>query len=291
MPTVGKWCENDQFEGSYDPAAAEALLTENGWAKDGSGFWAKDGAVPEIRWMINTGNKRREDTQALMIPDFAGQGLQRRRRQLVTPTRCSRSGFLLWTTTWPCTSAPPARTRRSTSIMHCDQIPSAENNNQGQNQTGWCNEEASRAHVAPRTPRSTRPQRIELIHQIGQFLVDDHVMLPLFQFPNIAAWRTDQLTGPVDEWAGNYRSAFKNLNKWEPVGRHRDPHRCRAVAGVPQPGHGVLQLLVGGWTAHVPLLPGGVGHHRRRVRPDGPRDRGADRRARPDPGSVEFDHR
>ena len=43
VPTVGKWCQNDQFDDSYDPAAAEALLTENGWAKDGSGFWAKDG--------------------------------------------------------------------------------------------------------------------------------------------------------------------------------------------------------------------------------------------------------
>ena len=60
--------------------------------------------------------------------------------------------------------------------------------------------------------------RIDQIHQIGQYLVDDHVLLPLYQFPNIAAWRTDKLGGPVDEYAGNYMSAFKNLNKWEPVG-------------------------------------------------------------------------
>ena len=26
VPTVGKWCDNTQFEGSFDPAAAEALL-------------------------------------------------------------------------------------------------------------------------------------------------------------------------------------------------------------------------------------------------------------------------
>ena len=60
--------------------------------------------------------------------------------------------------------------------------------------------------------------RIDLIHQIGQAMVDDHVLLPLYQFPNIAAWRTDKVTGPVDENVGNYRSAFNNLNKWEPVG-------------------------------------------------------------------------
>ena len=60
--------------------------------------------------------------------------------------------------------------------------------------------------------------RADLIHQVGQALVDDAVVLPLFQFPNIAAWRTDQLSGPIDADAGNYRSAFNNLNKWEPAG-------------------------------------------------------------------------
>ena len=80
-------------------------------------------------------------------------------------------------------------------------------------------------------------------------------MLPLYQFPNIAAWRTDKLGGPVDADAGNYLSAFKNLNKWEPVGGDRDHHRRRAVAGLPQPGHGVRQLLVDGVDRTFPVLP------------------------------------
>ena len=77
VPTVGKWCQNDQFNNSYDPAGAEKLLTDNGWKKGSDGLWADpSGAVPTIRWMINTGNKRREDTQALMIPDFAAKGFK-----------------------------------------------------------------------------------------------------------------------------------------------------------------------------------------------------------------------
>ena len=63
-------------------------------------------------------------------------------------------------------------------------------------------------------PDLDEAERTELIHQIGKFLADDAVMLPLFQFPNIAAWRTDQLGGPVDEDAGNYQ-AFQNINEWE----------------------------------------------------------------------------
>ena len=47
VPTVGKWCDNTQFENSYDPAAAEKLLTDNGWKKGSDGFWADaSGNVP-----------------------------------------------------------------------------------------------------------------------------------------------------------------------------------------------------------------------------------------------------
>ena len=68
---------------------------------------------------------------------------------------------------------------------------------------------------ATRTPRRSWTQsdqeldetkRVDLIHQIGQYLVDDAVMLPLYQFPNIAAWRTDKLGGPIDADAANYRA-------------------------------------------------------------------------------------
>ncbi len=77
----GPFCSDSFADNAYDPAGAEALLTEDGWEKDGSGFWAKDGQAPEIRWMINTGNLRRENTQAFLIPLLAGGWLQRRAGQ------------------------------------------------------------------------------------------------------------------------------------------------------------------------------------------------------------------
>ena len=150
--------------------------------------------------------------------------------------------------------------------MSCDQIPSAENNNQGQNSTRLLQRGSLGADDRVGPGASTRPQRIEQIHQIGQYLVDDHVMLPLYQFPNIAAWRTDKLGGPVDAVTrATTMSAFKNLNKWEPPGRQRHHHRCRAVAGLHQPGHGVRQLLVDGVDDGLPAPSERVGHDRRRV--------------------------
>ena len=55
-----------------------------------------------------------------------------------------------------------------------------------------------------------------MIHKIGQVLVDDAVMLPLYQFPNIAAWRTDKLDGPIDADASNYRAFNNNSYAWVP---------------------------------------------------------------------------
>ena len=60
-------------------------------------MWEKDGNVPEIRWMVNAGNTRREDTQALMIPVLQAGRLQRRRRQLRrrlrVPAAAARAGL------------------------------------------------------------------------------------------------------------------------------------------------------------------------------------------------------
>jgi peptide/nickel transport system substrate-binding protein len=254
VPTVGPWCDNTQFADFYDPAGAEALLTENGWAKGGDGYWAKDGTVPTIRWTINTGNKRREDTQALMLPLFNQAGFKVVADNTDADTLFQKRlpaldydlGMFIQT------AAPDPSV---TSIMHCDQVPSPENNNQGNSTTGWCNEEASEL-MTQSDQEVDEAARADLIHQIGQAMVDDAVVLPLFQFPNLAAWRTDQLSGPIDADAANYRSAFNNLNKWEPsgggdilIGAEQWPDCLNPVT---ECANSSWEF----WTANVPLLPG-----------------------------------
>ena len=61
-------------------------------------------------------------------------------------------------------------------------------------------------------------KRVDEIHQIGKLMADDYVMVPLFQFPNLAAWRTDRLDGPIDANVSNYLSAFANLYDWKVAG-------------------------------------------------------------------------
>jgi ABC-type transport system substrate-binding protein len=106
-----------------------------------------------------------------------------------------------------------------TGIMACSEVPSEENNNQGQNSVFWCNEDASDLMVQSDQELDV-DARTDLVHQIGQALVDDHVMLPLFQFPNIAAWRTDRIEGdaPAAD-AANYRAYNNSSQFWQPIGK------------------------------------------------------------------------
>jgi peptide/nickel transport system substrate-binding protein len=216
VPTVGPWCQNDQFTDSYDPEGAAALLEGDGWTLNGEGFWEKDGTVPEIQWMINTPNPRREATQALMIPVLAEAGFNvvasNGDAAAVFQQRLPAGDYDL--AMYINTASPDPSV---TSIMSCAQVPSAENNNQGQNSVFWCNEEASEL-MAQSDTELDEAARADLIHQIGQALVDDHVMLPLFQFPNIAAWRTDAIEGdaPAAD-AANYRAFNNSSHLWQPL--------------------------------------------------------------------------
>ena len=219
VPTVGPWCDNTQFVDSFDPEGAAALLTENGWAKDDTGMWANaDGTVPTIKWMVNEPNPRRAATQALMIPEFAKQGFNvvadNGDAASVFQQRLPAGEYDL--AMYISTASPDPSV---TGVMSCSQVPGPENENRGQNSVFWCNEDAS-ALMAEADTTIDETARADLTHQIGQALVDDHVMLPLFQFPNIAAWRNDRIEGDAPGLdASNYRGFNNSSQNWVPIGK------------------------------------------------------------------------
>ena len=77
VPTLGPWCNETQFVGSFAPERAQQLLSAAGWTRGPDGFWADPkGMVPTIRWVVGIGNRRREEMQAIMIPALAEQGFK-----------------------------------------------------------------------------------------------------------------------------------------------------------------------------------------------------------------------
>jgi len=254
--TPGPYCPTDNFQNTYDPAAAEKTLTDAGWVKGGDGYWAKDGAAaPEIRWVINAGNKRREDTQAYLIPLLQQAGFnvvadncdadcvfQQR-----LPTLDYDMGMFIQT-------APPDPTFL-TPLYTCDQIPSDANGQKGANQSGWCNEEASKAlHDADVT--TDEKARTDLIWKALKLQDTDHVLLPLFTFPKTSVWRTDKVGGPVPDETRNFRG-FNNFPLWTDtdgdgqivIGAEQWPSCLNPITECANSSWAV-------WTAAFPLLPG-----------------------------------
>ena len=210
----GQFCEGDEFASSYDPEGATKLLEDAGWTKDAAGLWVDPatGTAPEIRWVINTGNTRRENTQAYLIPLLTAAGFN------VKADNCDAACYfqqrlpaLDYDMAMYISTAPPDPAYLTPSFT-CDQIPTTANNNVGQNTTGWCNEEAS--DMLHQADYAVDPaERATLIKGALRLLAEDASMLPLMQFPKSGFWRTDRVGGPVNAELNNF-TAFINNHLW-----------------------------------------------------------------------------
>jgi peptide/nickel transport system substrate-binding protein len=210
----GPYCPPDNFKDTYQPENAAKILTDAGWKKNGQGFWAKDGQdAPKIRWMITTGNKRRESTQDFLIPLLTKAGFQ------VVAENCEadcvfqqRLPALDYDLAMYINNVQPDPTYLI-ALLTCDNVPTPENGNKGQNYTGWCNQKASdELHESDVT--ADQAKRTDLIQDALRATDTDHVMLPLVNFPNSAAWLPKAVGGPVDANLSNFRGAFSALQDW-----------------------------------------------------------------------------
>ena len=250
----GKYCPTGIFGNKFDQAAADKILTDAGYAKGADGMWAKDGKVPEIKWMVNAGNKRREDTQAYLIPLLAKAGFK------VTADNCDadcvfqqRLPGMDYDLAMYISTAPPDPTYLIPSFAG-DQIPTAANGNAGQNFQAWNNEAATKAlhdsdHEVDEAKRAT------LIQSAIKEMDKDYILIPLFQFPKSGAYRTDK-TADVDGQLNNYR-AFSDTYKWKDldgdgkvvIGAEQWPSCLNPITECANSSWYV-------WTVSFPVLPG-----------------------------------
>ena len=208
----GNYCPSGVFGNKYDQKSADSIMTKAGYAKGSDGFWAKDGKTLEIKWMINAGNKRREDTQAYLIPLLAKAGFK------VTADNCDaacvfqkRLPAMDYDIAMYISTAPPDPAYLTPSFAG-DEIPTAANNNAGQNFQGWNNATATKdLHDADRELNDSK--RANLIKDSIKQMDKDYIMLPLFQFPKSAAYRTD-LVSNVEGQLNNF-AAFNDEYKWK----------------------------------------------------------------------------
>ena len=212
-PTVpGKYCPDGVFGNKYDPDAAVAIMTGAGFTKDVDGLWSKDGVAPEIKWMVNSSNTRREGAQTYLIPLLRNAGFNvvadNCNASCVFQTRLPGRDFDL--AMYIIAAVPdPAYL---VSYFSGERIPTVENGNTGQNFQSWNNAAATTALEA--SDQELDPtKRAELIKSAIVEMEKDYIMIPLYQFPTSAAYRKDKVTG-VDGELSNYM-AFSDFGQWQ----------------------------------------------------------------------------
>ncbi len=255
--TPGIYCDPEVFAGTYDPEGATQILTDAGWTQNGEGFWQNpDGEVPEVRWMVNTGNTRRESAQAYLIPLLAEAGFK------VVADNCegvpcvfqTRLPALDYDLAMYISTVAPDPDYLSDNFL-CSAIPTEENGFAGQNNTGWCNEEAD-ALLQAADGELDETARAEDIKGAIALMREDLVLLPTLQFPNIGAYRTDKLANTQAELA-NYRATW-DWYQWEDVdgdgqivyGAEQYP-----AADCPNPINGCSNSSWYFWVGSNPALP------------------------------------
>ena len=208
----GDYCPEGIFGNKYDQAAADKIMTDAGYAKGSDGLWAKDGVAPKIEWVINTGNTRRESTQAYLIPLLKKAGFN------VVAYNCDAECYFQkrlpgmdYDLAMYISTAPPDPAYLVASFTK-DNIPTEANNQVGQNFQGWANDTASKA-LHDSDKEIDEAKRAELIKSAIVEMDKDYILIPLFQFPKSGAYRTDR----VENTEGNLNNyaAFNDTYQWK----------------------------------------------------------------------------
>ena len=175
-------------------------------------MWAKDGKVPTVKWVVNTGNTRRESTQAYLIPLLKKAGFN------VEPYNCDAECYFQkrlpgmdYDLAMYISTAPPDPAYLVSSFAG-DKVPTEANGMTGQNFQGWVNDTATEALKAS-DKEVDETKRAELIQNAIKEMDKDYIMVPLFQFPKSGAYRTDRLGNNEGE-LNNY-AAFNDTWQWE----------------------------------------------------------------------------
>ena len=212
VPTVGDWCGDGFADVVQDFDRAEQILTDAGWARNGDGVWEKDGTPLVIEWNTVAGNRRREDVQALVQEQVAEFGIRFEINNLdageLFQNRLPTLDFGMGLYAQVASPDPSV-----TTIYDRANIPSEENGFSGQNNIAWDSERVSEL-VLLSDQQLDPTERLATIREIGAEARADMAWIPLYQLPNLTAWRSDQLGGPIGDWTASTYGGFSNMYDW-----------------------------------------------------------------------------
>ncbi|GIV96135.1 MAG: ABC transporter substrate-binding protein [Herpetosiphonaceae bacterium] len=196
---------------TYDVTKANQLLDEAGYVDtDGDGIREKDGEPLSFTFRTTAGNRMRERLSQLFQADMKAIGIDIQIDLLPASvwfgdeSGLSRRDFQIGEFAWVGQADPGGET-----LYACNQIPVPENNWEGQNFMGWCNEVASEAIIKANASLSVEERKEAYkIHQIE--FTKDLPSLPLFNrleifvsapdLQNVQPNPTEYVTWNIADW-------------------------------------------------------------------------------------------
>ncbi|MCC4313733.1 ABC transporter substrate-binding protein [Streptomyces malaysiensis] len=209
-PLVSRYASTDFSGYKPDPAKAERLMKADGWAKNASGFWAKNGKEAAFTVTSLAGNQSRELTEQILQSQLAKAGF---RVKIKNSTPANIFGKLapagdFQLGLWNITDSFPNPTLSAT--FSSTAIPSAANNQSGIN--------FMRIRVPGLDPVLERVDtelddtaRIKESHRAEKLIADDVPSLPLSAVPNVLV-TGKRVGGPLS--INPVEGPWWNLEEW-----------------------------------------------------------------------------
>jgi len=214
FPHIGEWCSTQYFEEfSYNPDTAREILTTAGYDCSAAGeACTKDGEPLVIQYSTVSTNTRRTTTQELLQQSALEAGIEFDIKNYDAGVLFGEIGpggkydIADYATGG---SVDPS----ITGSFGCEAVPSEANGFAGANWQRWCNEEAS-ALMSQSDTELDPAARLDALNQVYALEEADMLSLPLYVLPNVGAWRTDKVAGPIDSYIPSNLGMFYNIYEW-----------------------------------------------------------------------------
>jgi peptide/nickel transport system substrate-binding protein len=212
LPRVGPWCGTKPFEQfTYDPERSKAILEGDGY-NCSSTPCTRNGAALVVGYSAASTNSRRAATSDLIGKSALAAGFSFKTEGCDCGTLVFDVGPRL-NLTMADYSLETSPDPSLTSILACDNIPTAENAYSGRNWIRWCNEDAT-ALMKASDAELDPAKRLDEMNQIYVIEAQDFVSIPLYVVPAVSIWRTDQIDGPIGLYNSSPYGLFFNMNDW-----------------------------------------------------------------------------
>ena len=213
---LGPWCDTTYFGTDmfpYDPQKARDAFTAAGYdCSDPNAACTKDGQDLTIQYSTVSTNTRRTTTQELLQPDALKAGVKFQIKNYEAGVLFGDVGPKgKFTMADYATGGSPNPS--ITSSYGCQAIPTEANSFGGGNWNRWCNQQAT--DLMNQSDQELDQSKVEdLMNQVYAFEQQDFLSLPLYQLPNVGAWRTDKIAGPISDYIPSNLGMFYNANYW-----------------------------------------------------------------------------